>query len=64
MAVLEKEGPNDGLVSVQSSRWVGQKYSRFREVFADSACQGNYMGTLENVNHLDLVGWTNVARWV
>lgn len=25
--------------------------------------QGTYLGTLENVNHLDLVGWTNVARY-
>ncbi|KAJ3721594.1 Alpha/Beta hydrolase protein [Lentinula raphanica] len=43
--VLEKEGPNDGLVSVQSAKW------------------GKYMGTLQNVNHLDLVGWINPARY-
>ncbi|KAF9076095.1 Alpha/Beta hydrolase protein [Rhodocollybia butyracea] len=43
--VLEKEGPNDGLVSVRSAKW------------------GKYMGTLENVNHLDLVGWINPARF-
>ncbi|KAF8519103.1 alpha/beta-hydrolase [Hysterangium stoloniferum] len=43
--VLEKEGPNDGLVSVESSKW------------------GTYLGTLENVSHLDLVGWTNTARY-
>ncbi|THH09198.1 hypothetical protein EW145_g2195 [Phellinidium pouzarii] len=43
--VLEKEGPNDGLVSVASSRW------------------GTYLGTLEDVNHLDLVGWINTARY-
>ncbi|KAF5385430.1 hypothetical protein D9757_005440 [Collybiopsis confluens] len=46
--VLEKEGPNDGLVSVHSARW---------------ARQGKYLGTLENVNHLDLVGWINPARF-
>lgn len=43
--ILEKEGPNDGLVSVESSKW------------------GTYLGTLENVSHLDLVGWTNGARY-
>jgi hypothetical protein len=39
------EGPNDGLVSVNSSRW------------------GTYCGTLNNVNHLDLINWTNRLRW-
>ncbi|KAF9654124.1 alpha/beta-hydrolase [Thelephora ganbajun] len=43
--VLEKEGPNDGLVSIMSARW------------------GTYLGTLEHVNHLDLVGWINTARY-
>ncbi|KDQ63367.1 hypothetical protein JAAARDRAFT_376099 [Jaapia argillacea MUCL 33604] len=43
--ILEKEGPNDGLVSVASSKW------------------GTYLGTLEQVNHLDLVGWINTARY-
>ncbi|KAL4241730.1 GPI inositol-deacylase [Abortiporus biennis] len=43
--VLEKEGPNDGLVSLKSARW------------------GTYLGTLEGVNHLDLVGWVNTARY-
>ncbi|KAF9229090.1 alpha/beta-hydrolase [Gyrodon lividus] len=38
--ISAQEGPNDGLVSVQSARW------------------GTYLGTLHNVNHLDLVGWT------
>jgi hypothetical protein len=42
---MEKEGPNDGLVSVESSKW------------------GQYLGTLEDVNHLDLVGWVNAARY-
>ncbi|KAI3403888.2 TGL2 [Candida oxycetoniae] len=35
---------NDGLVSVESSKW------------------GNYAGTLDNVDHLDLINWTNRAR--
>lgn len=39
--IYAKEGPNDGLVSVESSRW------------------GTYLGTLENANHIDLVGWTD-----
>ncbi|KAI0275147.1 Alpha/Beta hydrolase protein [Gloeopeniophorella convolvens] len=43
--ILEKEGPNDGLVSVSSSRW------------------GTYLGTVQDVNHLDLVGWINSARY-
>lgn len=43
--ILEKEGPNDGLVSVASSKW------------------GTYLGTLSQVNHLDLVGWVNTARY-
>jgi len=43
--ILEKEGPNDGLVSVESSKW------------------GIYLGTLSQVNHLDLVGWINTARY-
>ncbi|KAK0742822.1 Alpha/Beta hydrolase protein [Schizothecium vesticola] len=39
------EGPNDGLVSVESSKW------------------GTYKGTLLNVNHLDLINWTNRLRY-
>ena len=27
------------------------------------AMQGTYLGTLEDVNHLDLVGWVNTARY-
>ncbi len=34
--IAEKEGPNDGLVSVHSAQ------------------HGEYQGTLEGVNHLDL----------
>jgi triacylglycerol lipase len=43
--ILDKEGPNDGLVSIQSAKW------------------GTYLGTLNHVNHLDLVGWINTARY-
>jgi len=43
--ILEKEGPNDGLVSVESSKW------------------GTYLGTLQDVSHLDQVGWINAARY-
>lgn len=43
--MLEQEGPNDGLVSVESAKW------------------GTYLGTLTDVNHLDLVGWVNAARY-
>ena len=38
------EGPNDGLVSVASSRWGGKD---------------GYKGTLMGVTHLDLINWTN-----
>jgi triacylglycerol lipase len=44
-AIFSKEGPNDGVVSVASSKW------------------GTYLGTVENVQHADLVGWTNAARY-
>ncbi|RCK60424.1 Lipase 2 [Candida viswanathii] len=37
---------NDGLVSVESSKW------------------GQYIGTLDEVDHLDLINWTNRARSV
>lgn len=37
------EGPNDGLVSVASSKWG----------------QDGYKGTLMGVTHLDLINWTN-----
>ncbi|KZT54671.1 alpha/beta-hydrolase, partial [Calocera cornea HHB12733] len=43
--ILAKEGPNDGLVSVQSAQW------------------GEYEGTVTHVNHLDLIGWMNAARY-
>jgi len=39
------EGHNDGLVSVESSKW------------------GEYKGTVEGVDHLDLINWTNRLRW-
>ena len=37
--IAEKEGENDGLVSVSSAMW------------------GEYKGTLQNVNHLDIINW-------
>ena len=61
--VLEKEGPNDGLVSVESSKWV--HFTRVDNVCTETYfdLQGTYLGTLEDVNHLDLVGWINPARY-
>lgn len=44
--VFEKEGENDGLVSVESCKW------------------GEYQGTVENVSHLDLVGWVGKVRFM
>ncbi|OGE49929.1 hypothetical protein PENARI_c019G03319 [Penicillium arizonense] len=43
------EGPNDGLVSVSSSRWGGES---------------GYKGTLMGVSHLDLINWTNRLKWL
>lgn len=42
--LMDREGENDGMVSVESSKW------------------GEYQGTLKNVNHMDLVGWTGKMR--
>ncbi|KAI9719245.1 MAG: hypothetical protein M1812_003575 [Candelaria pacifica] len=47
--VEEHEGPNDGLVSVASSKWGGEQ---------------GYKGTLVGVSHLDLINWTNKLRWL
>ena len=47
--VTREEGPNDGLVSVASSRWGGES---------------SYKGTLVGVSHLDLINWTNRLRWL
>lgn len=44
--IFEKEGENDGLVSVESAKW------------------GEYLGTVENVSHLDLVGWVGKVRFM
>jgi len=41
--IEELEGPNDGLVSVSSSKWGKE----------------GYKGTLMGVTHLDLINWTN-----
>ncbi|KLJ08750.1 triacylglycerol lipase [Blastomyces silverae] len=47
--IEQEEGPNDGLVSVQSSKWGGQE---------------GYKGTLVGVSHLDLINWTNRLKWL
>lgn len=44
-----EEGPNDGLVSVASSRWGGEM---------------GYKGTLMGVSHLDLINWSNRLKWL
>lgn len=45
----EVEGPNDGLVSVASSKWGGD---------------AGYKGTLVGVSHLDLINWSNRLQWM
>ncbi|EEH48235.2 V-type ATPase, G subunit [Paracoccidioides brasiliensis Pb18] len=47
--IEQEEGPNDGLVSVQSSKWGGEE---------------GYKGTLVGVSHLDLINWTNRFKWI
>ena len=47
--IAQQEGLNDGLVSVMSSRWGGNR---------------GYKGTLIGVSHLDLINWTNRLRWL
>ncbi|KAJ5730968.1 uncharacterized protein N7483_005476 [Penicillium malachiteum] len=47
--LAEAEGPNDGLVSVASSHWGGEK---------------GYKGTLVGVSHLDLINWSNRLKWL
>ncbi|OQE74230.1 hypothetical protein PENNAL_c0082G09576 [Penicillium nalgiovense] len=47
--LAEIEGPNDGLVSVSSSRWGGD---------------AGYKGTLMGVSHLDLINWSNRLKWL
>ncbi|KAJ5681472.1 Arrestin-like N-terminal [Penicillium maclennaniae] len=47
--LAQMEGPNDGLVSVASSRWGGDR---------------GYKGTLEGVSHLDLINWTNRLKFL
>lgn len=47
--LAEAEGPNDGLVSVASSRWGGEL---------------GYQGTLMGISHLDLINWTNRLKWL
>lgn len=45
LRIREKEGDNDGMVSVSSARW------------------GEYIGTINNVDHLDLVNFTNLLQY-
>lgn len=47
--LAQMEGPNDGMVSVASSRWGGDE---------------GYKGTLIGVSHLDLINWTNRLKWM
>lgn len=50
--MYELEGPNDGLVSVASSKWPGVRDD------------DGYKGTLMGVTHLDLINWTNRIKRV
>ncbi|KAF8755983.1 Alpha beta-hydrolase [Rhizoctonia solani] len=59
--IMQKEGPNDGLVSVKSARCEWRIYARNRGI-AKRTIRGTYLGTLDGVNHLELVGWVNEAR--
>lgn len=35
----------------------------FIHLLRSASSQGTYLGTLQHVNHLDLVGWINTARY-
>lgn len=51
-------------MSVESAKWVGS-FSLYNPptLILHFTHQGTYLGTLEDVNHLDLVGWVNTARY-
>lgn len=60
---MQKEGPNDGLVSVASSRCTFPLILvRLSSEITNIYSGGTYLGTLDGVNHLELVGWVNQAR--
>ncbi|KAH9065676.1 Alpha/Beta hydrolase protein [Lactarius vividus] len=63
--VFEREGPNDGLVSVESAKWASRHSPLCVRIGPNHFIfiQGTYLGTVEDVNHLDLVGWINSARF-
>lgn len=55
-----------------SERWIGVHYVcslgscsplTLYSLSSHKTRQGTYLGTLEHVNHLDLVGWINTARY-
>ncbi|KAG0215355.1 hypothetical protein BGX28_000095 [Mortierella sp. GBA30] len=43
--IMDREGPNDGLVSVKSAHW------------------GEYIRTIPNADHMDLMNWVNALTW-
>ncbi|OAQ22552.1 alpha/beta-hydrolase [Linnemannia elongata AG-77] len=43
--IMDREGPNDGLVSVKSAQW------------------GEYIRTIPNADHMDLMNWVNALAW-
>ncbi|KAK3834651.1 MAG: Alpha/Beta hydrolase protein, partial [Linnemannia elongata] len=43
--IMNREGPNDGLVSVKSAQW------------------GEYIRTIPNADHMDLMNWVNALAW-
>ena len=46
----------------RSSLQNGSALALGSHVFTEQT-QGTYLGTLESVNHLDLIGWLNAARY-
>ena len=42
---------------------MGEYYVSLDSPYILKRMQGTYLGTLEGVNHLDLVGWVNTARY-
>jgi triacylglycerol esterase/lipase EstA (alpha/beta hydrolase family) len=65
--IVEKyEGANDGLVSVQSSKWGTYKGTQVDSQHVTCIVLSlliSNKGTLNHVSHLDLINWTNRLRW-
>ena len=51
------------MASCRSNQQNGQVAHHRAFMFGSISFQGTYLGTVQDVNHLDLVGWINSARY-